>query len=99
MRAPSKRPGLQRPGESSLQRFNWATFVKAAPDVVEALSTRVPESHIRFEDGTASVTCTCNGGLPLLVRPAGSAICECGRIFVNIGRDEVRVYRPADGEQ
>lgn len=96
MRTPSRRPGLDRPGESSLQRLNWLTFVKAAPGVVGALSRRVPDSHVRFDTEVASVTCTCNGGLPLLVKPAGSAACECGRVFVNIGREEVRVCRPEE---
>lgn len=96
MRIPSRRPGLDRPGESSLKRLDWLTFVRAVPGQVEALSTRVPNTHVHFEEGTGSVTCTCGVDLPLLVAPAQSAACVCGRVFVNIGREEIRVCRPED---
>lgn len=99
MRSPARRPGLDRPGESSLQRFGWLTFVKAAPDLVGALTKRVPASHVHFDGPDATVTCVCNGGLPSHVKPAQSALCTCGRLFVNIGGEEVRVARTEDSPQ
>jgi hypothetical protein len=83
---------LQRPGESDLQRLGWVTMLKAAPGQIQALATRVPPSHVRFEQDTAAVTCTCDFGLPLLVPPAQSTRCKCGRVFLNIG-GEVRVCK------
>jgi len=95
MRTPSKRPGLQRPGESTPHRLNWLTYLLALPSLVEPLTNRVPDTHVRFEEHVAAVTCICNGGLPILIEPARSKECKCGRIFVNIG-GEVRVFREAE---
>lgn len=92
-RQPSRRPGLERRGESSLKSLDWLTFLRAVPGQVEALSTRVPPSHVRFEGSDAVVDCTCDGGLPILVAPMRSKRCKCGRVFVNIGCEEVRVCR------
>jgi hypothetical protein len=96
MRTPSRRPGLDRPGESHLKRLDWFTCLQAVPGQVAALRTKVPDTHVHFEQGVGSVTCTCAAGLPLIIAPAQSAACVCGRIFVNIGRDEIRVCRPEE---
>lgn len=61
--------------------------------MVSALQRKVPDSHVNFQDGVASVSCVCNGGLPFNIEPTKSALCKCGRLFVNIGRDEVRVCK------
>lgn len=84
-------------------RFNWLTFVRAVPGIFSEsglLETRVPEEFVTLDaddqgDPFAVIACPC-GETPA-VRLAGSKACNCNRVFVNIGRGEVRVSRPPKG--
>ena len=102
MRVPPRRPGLQRPGEGDLRRLDWLTVAHAAPGIFAGdgpFATSVPSSHATSAaNGTVNVACVCSAGLPLVVEPAHSALCDCGRLFVNIGKGDVRVGR-VEGEE
>lgn len=77
-------------------RLNFLTCLKAAPSVIGAFATEVPDDYWNRdaeEDGfpIAVVACPC-GGEPA-VRLAGTKECECGRFFLFLGH-AVRVFRP-----
>jgi len=87
-----RRPGLARPGQRALRRFDFLDFIHAAPGMVPALA-RMPESRVTVDrDGAAEVNCDC-GALPLRVPPALSAVCECRRTFIHFGHGDVRGLR------
>lgn len=88
----ARRPGLARPGQRPLRRFDFAHFLPAAPGMLAAL-TPLPESRVSANsDGSAEVTCAC-GALPHHLEPARSVLCACDRLFVHLGRGDVRGCR------
>lgn len=91
-----RRPGLLRPGQRGLRRFDFHDFLRAAPGQLSALSS-VPDSRVSLQpEGEALVACDC-GALPEKLPPALSTMCECGRLFVHLGRGDVRGCRPEPG--
>jgi hypothetical protein len=85
-----RRPGLVRPGQRPLRRFDFADFVAAGVAVPE---TPMPTNRVSIDgDGAVELKCDC-GALPHRLPPALSVICECKRFFVHIGRGEVRGCR------
>lgn len=86
------RPGLARPGQRALRRFDFGDFIRAAPGLVPALA-KMPASRVTLEaNGDAEVACNC-GALPLRVPTALSAVCECRRTFIHFGHGDVRGLR------
>lgn len=96
--------GRQRPGERELRRFSVASMSKAvarnSPSAAGLLAALrpVPASHARFRslDGAAEVSCTCCELVTVLVNQ--SALCECGRVFWNLG-EQVRVVKTEQHEE
>lgn len=97
-----RRPGLLKPGQRSVKRFDLEHFVRAVPGLGAHLASlpSMPESRIGIDsDLAAEVACDC-GALPHRIPPALTATCECGRTFIHLGRGDVRGCRlePADAE-
>lgn len=93
----ARRPGLARPGQRPLRRFDFADFLPAAPGLLDHLSP-MPSSRINLDsDGAAEVSCDC-GALPLRVGVGLSETCECRRVFVHFGRGDVRGVRLPEGD-
>jgi hypothetical protein len=96
--------GRQRPGERELRRFSVVSTSKAlarnaamAQGLLQAMRP-VPASHVRFKPlaGAAEVSCTCCELVTVLVNQ--SALCECGRVFWNVG-EQVRVVKTEQLEE
>lgn len=93
-----RRHGLARPGQRAMKRLDFEHFVHAVPGLGAELASlpSMPGSRVNLDpDGAAEVSCDC-GALPHRLAPALSALCECRRLYVHIGRGDVRGLRLAE---
>jgi hypothetical protein len=83
---PRDRLGRRQPR----QIFRDALFLlRTFPALAQAFETRVPAEYV--EPG--EVRCTCGQTTPILVNSIKPCIGDCGRNFLRVSADEVRVAR------
>lgn len=96
-----RRPAMSRAGQRPLRRVGWDLLVRAYPAALQAFNRCVMPERVDYRGGMAAVTCACSAELPQIVEVdyGSSAMCTCGRVFLNLG-DEVRVCltEPVEGE-